>query len=596
MFATLRTAGVAVAVAGAGWLGALHPRAVPLSLVVAVWVLVVVTRRRAALVLAVLVLAASLSHAAWQGIEPVERGDFAGQVTLVADPVRGRGGQVRVDVRLPDGSRVEAVGVRGAGGLLAARAAGERVDVVARLEPPPPDAPWLVPRHVRGRLRVDAVEGWSSGHLLSRAANTLRRTLSNGARTLDADHAALYTGLVLGDDREQSAEDADAFRGSGLGHLLAVSGQNVAFVLLVVQPLAHRLPSRARTGVLLLALMVFACVTRFEPSVLRAVTMAGIAVLASGAGRPTAGLQLLALAVAILVLVDPLLVHAMAFRLSVAASAGILLLAPMLRVHVPGPSVLAEALSVTVAAQLAVAPLVVPAFGGIPVVSIPANVLAGPATGPVTAWGLTGGLLAGVVPDVIAGVLQVPNVVLLWWIDGVAHVAVRLALGDLGGRHVLAIVVLGLLVLGARQRGSRVGALVGVVALVAVLAHPAVALRTTPPTVTSLGEGVELWRDGGVVLVLDGRARDQDVLAGLRRAGVRRLDLVVARTPGAARTISAVTERHRGATVLGPGGVGDPVRRPTTVRVGAVVVDLAPQGDRLEVTRVPPDEDVTTVR
>ena len=52
---------------------------------------------------------------------------------------------------------------------------------------------------------------------------------------------SLYTGLVIGDDREQPADLADAFRGAGLTHLLAVSGQNVAFALALAGPLLRRL-------------------------------------------------------------------------------------------------------------------------------------------------------------------------------------------------------------------------------------------------------------------------------------------------------------------------------------------------------------------
>ena len=101
-------------------------------------------------------------------------------------------------------------------------------------------------------------------------------------------------------------------------------GQNVAFVLLVVQPLVVRFGLWARWLAILGVLALFATVTRFEPSVLRATVMAAIAVTVWLAGRQASGRRLLALAVAALLLWQPLLVHSLAFRLSVAASAGIL--------------------------------------------------------------------------------------------------------------------------------------------------------------------------------------------------------------------------------------------------------------------------------
>ena len=61
--------------------------------------------------------------------------------------------------------------------------------------------------------------------------HVLRRTLEKGAAPLAPVQLTLYTGLVIGDDRAQPVDLADDFLGAGLPHLLAVSGQHVAFVL-----------------------------------------------------------------------------------------------------------------------------------------------------------------------------------------------------------------------------------------------------------------------------------------------------------------------------------------------------------------------------
>ena len=84
---------------------------------------------------------------------------------------------------------------------------------------------------------------------------------------------ALLAGLVLGDDRDQPAVLRDAFSAVGLTHLLAVSGQNVAFVLAAAGPLLRRLRLGPRLAAVLVLLAFFALVTRFEPSVLRAAVM-----------------------------------------------------------------------------------------------------------------------------------------------------------------------------------------------------------------------------------------------------------------------------------------------------------------------------------
>ena len=83
-----------------------------------------------------------------------------------------------------------------------------------------------------------------------------------------------------------------------------------------------------------------------------------------------------------LLIVDPVLVRSVGFLLSVGACCGIALWAAPLAARLPGPRIVAEPLAVTIAAQVGVAPVLIPVFGGLPVAAIPANLLAIPAAGP----------------------------------------------------------------------------------------------------------------------------------------------------------------------------------------------------------------------
>ena len=65
---------------------------------------------------------------------------------------------------------------------------------------------------------------------------------------LDATHARSLAGFLLGDTRGIPADVIDDYRDSGLSHLLAVSGANVAFVLVVFAPLLRRLSLVRRTA------------------------------------------------------------------------------------------------------------------------------------------------------------------------------------------------------------------------------------------------------------------------------------------------------------------------------------------------------------
>jgi hypothetical protein len=75
-----------------------------------------------------------------------------------------------------------------------------------------------------------------------------------------------------------------------------------------------------------------------------------------------------------------------------------------------------------------------------------------------------------------------------------------------------------------------------------------------------LGPGAAMWRSGGAsVVVVDGRAQAPAVLAGLRAATVRRVDVVIARTPARAAlgTAAVLRERWPGAVVLVPRAASD---------------------------------------
>lgn len=568
-------------------------------------------RRPMVLCLGVALLAGVLAQRSVDGLVPAPTGPVHGEVTLVSDPEPdGRGG-VGVDVRLGE-RRLRASARGAAAAALDDRLAGERVGLVGDVERPGPWERLLRHRHLTGRLAVETVTGWRPGGPVTRAANGLRRTLAAGASSLPARQQSLLAGLTLGDDRAQPADLADAFEGAGLTHLLAVSGQNVAFVLVVASPLLSRLRFGPRLAATLGVLAGFALVTRFEPSVLRATAMAAVAATGAAMGRPASSRRALGLGVTAMVLVDPLLATSLGFQLSAAATAGIILLAAPVGRALPGPRWLAAPLSITVAAQLAVAPLLVATFGPLPVASLPANLLAGPAAGPLMVWGLTAGLVAGVVGGPVATVLHLPTRALLGWLEAVALGSSRAPLGALGLQHLVALVAALALLAAARRcpgraraRGPGPGAAATGTRLVAgLVAGAAFVLAAWPaPTRTGpveLGMGATAWRGrGAVVVVVDGRAAPARVLGGLRDAGVTAVDAVVLRSNArsTADLLAVLRRRWPGLGVVAPPPAPDGRGPPegavvpsaaTTLSVGDLRVALRPAAGRLDAVVSPP--------
>jgi len=563
---------------------------------------------------AVAALAGFFGSRAVDGLADPPSRPVEGWVRLLDDPRPLGTNGVRVTVRHGD-ARLEARAYGAVAARLDDLLAGERVHVSGTARPAESD--WHRWRHVAAIMNVDAVGDRAGAAPLAAFTNHVRRLLDSGARSLPDDTRAMFAGMVYGDDRSQSPRLYDDFRAAGLGHLLVVSGQNVAFVLALASPLVTRARPGVRLIVLLVLLAVFAVLTRFEPSVLRAVTMAGVAVISAALGRPETGRRTLAWAVAAVVVADPFLVRVLAFQLSVCATCGLLWITPALAEMLPGPRPLRLAAATTAGAQLAVMPLLVAVFGTVPVASLPANVAAGPATAPVMMWGLTGGLGAGLFGGPVAWLIHRPTAALLWWVRGVASAAAAAPpamLGAGGAAMVGAGVALVLasrrldgagepaamgwmaaFVAVARRRldGIRALAVLGGAVVAVAVTVSVLAAASPPPGWSDIGDARLFRHESVTVVVLDEPARPRDLLESLRLAGVRRVDLVVASHGGAsdAHAVLALRDRYRRAAVVAPPMHRVPaartVRAGDMVRVGVLAVEVVADAPDLAVAVSP---------
>ena len=204
-----------------------------------------------------------------------------------------------------------------------------------------------------------------------RAAQVFRAFVGRSiARLFPAKEAGLLLGLALGDASRLDPGMMRDFQASGLGHLLVVSGENVAMVLAPIVGLASllRLTRWPRFGLAVGTVVFFVVMTGAEPSVMRAGVMATIALVGVLIGRPRATGSVLAAAVLVLLVLDPWLVWSIGFQLSVTATAGMVALASpigeRLRRFMPAPVALAA--GTTLAAQLGVTPLLLFHFHEVP--------------------------------------------------------------------------------------------------------------------------------------------------------------------------------------------------------------------------------------
>lgn len=569
----------------AAWVGALAGGGPPRWLAVGAVVLALAGKRRLLVALAVGALVASLAADAHAGLDGVAPTAIDGVVQLASDP-EPVGGGWRAVVRW-DGRRLDLRARGAAAGALQHLLAGESARVVGRVTPIDRPSAATTAAHLAGRLEATALEPAGRGAPAAAAANAARRQLARGASSLSGDQRALLLGVLVGDDRDLSPGAVDAARAAGLSHLTAVSGQNVVLLVGLLAPILRRLGMRSRLGLTLAVLGAFVVITRAEPSVLRAAATAGGVAVATAVGRPADGLRVLAGVVTALLLIDPLLVHALGFRLSVGATAGILVLSAPIAELVPGPRPLAVSLAVAASAQLAVAPLLLASGLPVPVVALPANVLAGPLAAAAMTWGMVAAPVAGWLGGTAATVVHLPTRLFVGGVLVVAERAAVLALGSLGWAELLASgagLALALWCRGVALR--RLGGVVVVAALVvAGVPHQAAREGQVP-----LGLGADAVSvDGAVVVVLDGRTDVGRLLATTRSASLGRPDLIVVRSPGSRATgaATALVRRYGAVPVAvpagAPSGSGTVVSAPVTMRVGSLRVRVRPDGGRLAV-------------
>lgn len=222
-------------------------------------------------------------------------------------------------------------------------------------------------------------------------------TIRNGLRMRvgEGDGASLIPGMVLGDTSLQRSEFATAMRRAGLTHLTAVSGANFAivsaFLLWLMQwPIRN---IRIRLIITSLFLIAFVGLVRPSPSVLRAAAMAGVVIFAKLNRNRSDSMPALGFAIALVVICDPWQSRDPGFALSVLATAGLLLIAPKLK--------LPEIIATPIAATSLCAPIIIGLSGYLSFASIPANVLAAPLVAPITVLGFIAAIAPFLAPIVL---------------------------------------------------------------------------------------------------------------------------------------------------------------------------------------------------
>ncbi len=192
------------------------------------------------------------------------------------------------------------------------------------------------------------------------------------------DVASVIKGITLGEEYELSDQSYQAFKDTGIAHVLAVSGLHVGLIILILLMLLKllRVRSIAQWWIVLVILLFYCMMVSFTPSVLRASIMAMVVLYARFFGHRQDGLLSLGVAMIIMLLINPLDLLTAGFQLSFGATLGILLLyRAILDLFKWMPKYFSQSIAVCLSAQIGIAPIMINTFNSYSLITVLANLL-----------------------------------------------------------------------------------------------------------------------------------------------------------------------------------------------------------------------------
>lgn len=216
--------------------------------------------------------------------------------------------------------------------------------------------------------------------------NVLVRRLK--ASSLESQPRAFVEALLLGNRENIDPEVNNSFRDAGVIHILALSGLHVGIILLILSFFTkwlhrYKYGRFIQSALLVCLLWMFGVLTGLSPSIMRAVTMFSFVAVAMNINRSTSVLHSLALSAFVLLVANPKLLFQVGFQLSYVAVIAIVIIQPILAsLWSPvwrAPKYMWNVITVTLAAQIGVAPISLFYFHQFPGLFLLGNIILLPA-------------------------------------------------------------------------------------------------------------------------------------------------------------------------------------------------------------------------
>ena len=226
----------------------------------------------------------------------------------------------------------------------------------------------------------------------ARAATT-NAIIDSGA---GSDASAFLTAVIVGDHSYLQPDTDEAFRTSGLAHLLALSGLHVGIIIMFITVcLSWMRPSRYGYRIfyilIIAASFAYAAFAGMTPSVVRAACMVAVLCVSAIFQRRANVYNSLCVAIFLWLVINPLWLFAPGFQMSVCAVLGITIALRAVNAYRIRRTWVKKALRIFIVPMAAMAATAIPAmayFHTFPLYFLPANILASIAIAPMMFCGV----------------------------------------------------------------------------------------------------------------------------------------------------------------------------------------------------------------
>ena len=240
----------------------------------------------------------------------------------------------------------------------------------------------------------------------------LRKRLVTAMSTfLPTQEASLLSGLVLGLRGSLSPELLDAFRVTGLIHIIVLSGYNVTLIAETIRRLFAWTPKAVSFFISFITIIAFVALAGAQIAAIRAGSMATIALIARTTSREYDGIRALLLVAAVMTLYNPdQVLFSTSFHMSFLATLGLLIFSPMIERllnRMPEKFEIRNIIASTLATQIFLLPYLAYAIGEVSIIGIPANIFILPIIPIAMLFGSAVTAIAVVSPVIASGIAPI---------------------------------------------------------------------------------------------------------------------------------------------------------------------------------------------